>query len=169
MISMEHSADRDEEVNDFLKLHEKDLEREAIKLTKFYSTDLHELLSRTRVTVWKKWRGELCNLSHNESYRYTLRILANHARNLSKGARRDWSKFEPVPNEALERLVRVTTWRDPAVEIVFKDDRLAIYNAISLLEGRCRDVMVLIALALIIHGVGRLTTGTAFGDLYLRF
>ncbi|MGH3750185.1 MAG: hypothetical protein ACRDT8_22620, partial [Micromonosporaceae bacterium] len=82
------------------------------------------------------------------SYRYTLRILANHARNLSKGARREWNKCEPIPTEGLERFASVTTWHDPAVEIVFKDDRLAIYNAISLLEGRCRDVMVLIALGL---------------------
>jgi DNA-directed RNA polymerase specialized sigma24 family protein len=39
-------------------------------------------------------------------------------------------------------------WEDPAVEAILRDERLAIYRAISLLDGRCKDVMVLLALGL---------------------
>lgn len=143
------TSDCNEAVNDFLKLHEQELELQAIKLTRFYSIDLHELLSRTAVTVWKKWPSELSTLPRDKGYKYALRIMSNHARNLSKGARRDWSKCEFLPGYELERSAYVTTmWRDPAVEAIFRDERLAIYRAISLLGGRCRDVMVLVALGL---------------------
>jgi DNA-directed RNA polymerase specialized sigma24 family protein len=149
VTSAEHLGDCNEAVNDFLKLHEQELELQAVKLTRFYGIDLHELLSRTAVTIWEKWPDKLCTLPHDESYKYVLRILSNHARNLSKGARRDWSKCEFLSGDELERSAyAATTWRDPAVEAIFRDERLAIYRAISLLDGRCRDVMVLVALGL---------------------
>ncbi len=149
MTSGERPVDYNEAVNDFLKLHEQELELQAIKLTKFYSIDLHELLSRTAVTVWEKWPSELCALPRDKCYRYALRILFNHARNLSKGARRHWSTYELLPDEELEHSAySATTWRDPAVEAIFRDERLAIYTAISRLNGRSRDVMVLVALGL---------------------
>ncbi|MGH3719793.1 MAG: RNA polymerase sigma factor [Pseudonocardiaceae bacterium] len=149
MTRAERPEDYNEVVNDFLKMHEQELELQAIKLTRFYSIDLHELLSRTSVTVWGKWSSRLCILSDDESYRYTLRVLSNHARNLSKNARRDWSNRENFSGEELERLACATTaWRDPVVEAIFRDERLAIYTAISRLDGRCKDVMVLVALGL---------------------
>lgn len=149
MTRVERPADYNESVNDFLKLHEQELELQAIKLTRFYGIDLHELLSRTAVTVWEKWPCELHALPNNEIYKYTLRILCNHARNLSKGTRRHWSKCELLSDEELRNFPYTTTaWRDPAVEAIFRDERLAIYRAISLLSGRCRDVMVLVALGL---------------------
>jgi DNA-directed RNA polymerase specialized sigma24 family protein len=147
MVGAERPVDRNEAINDFLKLHEQELEMQAIKLAKFYSVDLHELLSRTSVTVWEKWSSLLCALPGDESYRYTLRILSNHARNLSRSARRDWS--EPCLGDETERLpCATTTWRDPAVEAIFRDEIFVIYAAISRLDGRCRDVMVLVALGL---------------------
>lgn len=149
MTSEEHPVDYSEAVNDFLKLHEQELELQAIMLTRFYSIDLHELLSRTAVTVWEKYPSELHMLPHDKSYKYALRILFNHARNLSKGARRHWSRCDFLPDEELEYLAySTTTWRDPAVEAIFRDERLAIYKAISRLNGRSRDVMVLVALGL---------------------
>jgi DNA-directed RNA polymerase specialized sigma24 family protein len=43
----------------------------------------------------------------------------------------------------------ITTYQDPvAVEAIFEDELFAIYKAISQLDGRCRDVMTLIALGL---------------------
>lgn len=145
MTSEERPVDYSEAVNDFLKLHEQELELQAIKLTGWYNIDLHELLSRTAVTVWKKWPSTLCKLPQTKGYKYTLRVMSNHARNLSKGALRHWNKC----GEELERSTcATTTWRDPAVEVIFRDERLAIYRAISLLKGRSRDVMVLVALGL---------------------
>lgn len=149
MTRTERPVDCNEEINDFLKLHKQELELQAIKLANFYSIDLHELLSRTSVTVWKKWTSVLCTLPGDESYRYTLRILSNHARNLSRSVRRHWSEHAPCPGDELERLsCATTTWRDPTVEAIFRDERLAIYTAISQLDGRCRDVMALVALGL---------------------
>lgn len=149
MTSSERPVDYSEAINYFLKLHEQELEWQAIKLTRFYGIDLHELLSRTAVSVWEKWSSVLYTLGHNEVYRYTLRILSNHARNLSKGAQRDWSRCEFLSGYELECFVHTTTtWQDPAAEVIFRDERLAIYRAISLLDGRCRDVMVLVALGL---------------------
>jgi hypothetical protein len=68
VTSKERPIDSNEAVNDFLKLYEQELELQAIKLTRFYSVDLHELLSRTAVTIWEKWPSELCLLPHNEGY-----------------------------------------------------------------------------------------------------
>lgn len=147
MTGAERPIDHNEAIKDFLKMHEQELEAQAIKLAGFYGVDLHELLSRTSVTVWKKWSSVLCALPENESYRYTLRILSNHARNLSRSAQREWS--EPCQDDELERLTcAVTTWRDPAIEAIFRDEVFTIYTAISRLNGRCRDVMVLLALGL---------------------
>jgi DNA-directed RNA polymerase specialized sigma24 family protein len=150
MTRVERPVDYSEAVHDFLRLHEQELELQAIKLMRFYSIDLHELLSRTTLTVWEKWSGVLCTLPNDKSYKYTLRIMSNHARNLSRSARRDGVKCELPSCEELERLTYGSaTWRDPvAAEAIFDDERFAIYKAISLLDGRCRDVMVLIALGL---------------------
>lgn len=150
MTEAEHPFDCNEAVNDFLKLYKQELELQAIKLTKFYGIDLHELLSRTTVTVWEKWSGEFRAQPDDEIYRCMLRILSNHARNLSKNARRDEGKHELLPGEELERLAHTTAiWQDPVVgEVIFEDERFAIYKAIYLLDGRCRDVMALIALGL---------------------
>jgi DNA-directed RNA polymerase specialized sigma24 family protein len=150
MTRVERPVDYNEAVNDFLRLHEQELEMQAIKLMKFYGIDLHELLSRTTLTVWEKWASALCALPHDKSYKYALRIMSNHARNLSRSARRDEGRCELSSCEELERLTHATTtWRDPvAAQAIFDDDRFAIYNAIALLDGRCRDVMVLIALGL---------------------
>jgi DNA-directed RNA polymerase specialized sigma24 family protein len=150
MTKVERPVDYNEAVNDFLKLHQQELELQALKLSRLYRIDLHELLSRTTETVWKKWSDVLCTLPQDNSYKYVLRIMSNHARNLSRNARRDESKCESLPGEELESLTYATiTWRDPvAVEAIFEDERFAIYKAISLLDGRCRDVMALIALGL---------------------
>lgn len=149
MTRVERPADYNEAVNDFLKLHGQELGLQGIRLAKFYDIDLHELLSRTSVTVWEKWTSVLCLLPDDERYRYALCILANHARNLSRSARRDWIKHKPCPGDELERSTcATTTSRDPAVEAIFRDEILAIYTAISRLDGRCRDVMVLVALGL---------------------
>jgi DNA-directed RNA polymerase specialized sigma24 family protein len=142
-------VDHNEAVNDFLKLHEQELELQAIKLTRFYSIDLHELLSRTAVTVWEKWPSGLCTLPHKKSYKYALRIMSNHARNLSKNAQCHWNKFDSFSSEQLDRSAYAAApWQDPAVEAIFRDESLAIYRAISQLDGRCKDVMVLVALGL---------------------
>jgi DNA-directed RNA polymerase specialized sigma24 family protein len=149
VTSAERPIDHNDAVNDFLKFYEQELELQAMKLTRFYSIDLHELLSRTAVTIWEKWPSEFCTLPHDKSYRYALRILSNHARNLSKNARRHWSKFSSFPDEQLGRSIyAVAPWQDPAVEAIFRDERLEIYRAISRLNGRCKDVMVLVALGL---------------------
>ena len=149
MTSAERPVDYNGTVNEFLKLYEQELELQAVKLTKFYGIDFHELLSRTAGTVWEKWPGELCMLPHKEGYKYALHTMYNHARNLSKGARRHWSVCEPLVGDERERSAyTATASRDPAVEAIFRDDRLAIYRAISQLDGRCREVMVLVALGL---------------------
>jgi DNA-directed RNA polymerase specialized sigma24 family protein len=150
MTNAERPSDYNEAVNHFIKLHGQELELQAFKLTRCYNIDLHELLSRTAMTVWEKWPSELRALPDSERYRHTLRILSNHARNLSKNARRNEEKCDLLPGEEFERLTRaITTYQDPvAVEVIFKDERFAIYKAISQLDGRCRDVMTLIALGL---------------------
>jgi hypothetical protein len=51
MTIAERSGDYNEAVNHFLKLHGQELELQAFKLMRCYSIDLHELLSRTTVTV----------------------------------------------------------------------------------------------------------------------
>jgi DNA-directed RNA polymerase specialized sigma24 family protein len=148
MTSAERPGDHNEAVGHFLKLHGKEIELQAIKLTGCYRIDLHELVSRTSVTVWEKWPSELCALPDDECYKRTLRILSDHARNLSKSARRSEAKCDLLPGEELERLTHaITTCQDPvATEAMLKDKRFAIYKAISQLEGRCRDVMTLLAL-----------------------
>ena len=148
MASAERSGDHNEAVSHFLKLHGKELELQAIKLTGCYRIDLHELVSRTLVTVWEKWSTELYALPDDECYNRTLRILSNHARNLSKSARRREAKCDLLSSEELERLTHVITpHQDPvAAEAMLKDKVYAIYKAISQLDGRCRDVMTLIAL-----------------------
>lgn len=150
MTSAERPIDYNKAVSDFLKLHEREMEVQAIKLTRFYGVDLHELSSRTRETVWKKWPSEFCPLPDNERYKRARSILFNHARNLSKNTRRDEGKCEVLPGEELERLAHtISACQDPvAAEAIFEDERLAIYKAISLLDGRCRDVMTLVALGL---------------------
>lgn len=150
MTSEECPGDYNEAVTHFLKLHGRELELQAIKLTRCYSIDLHELVSRTSMTVWEKWPSELFALPDDERYKRTLRILSNHARNLSKSARRNENKCDLLSGEELERLTQaITTWQDPvAVEAIFEDEQFTIYQAISLLDGRCRDVMTLIALGL---------------------
>ena len=150
MTSAGSPSDDHEAINHFLKLHGKNLELQAFKLAGCYSIDLHELLSRTAVTVWEKWSSEFCALSDDEGHKCTLRILTNHARNLSRNARRDERRCDYLSGEELERLVcSITTYQDPvAVEAIFEDERFAIYKAISQLDGRCRDVMTLIALGL---------------------
>lgn len=149
MTEAERQIDYHEAVNDFLKLYAQELELQALKLGSFYSIDRHELLSRTALTVWKKWNGEFSELPSEECYKYTLRILCNHARNLSKSFRREWSRCEPCSDDESGKMAAPSVlWRDPAVEAIFRDERLAIYRAISRLKGRCRDVMVLVALGL---------------------
>lgn len=149
MTSEERSVDYNEAVNDFLKLYEQELELQAIKLARFYSIDHHELLSRTADIVWKKWPSSLCTLPHDKIYKYALCTMFNHARNLSKNARRHWGKCGPLSGEELERSDYMTsTWQDPAVEAIFRDERLAIYRAISLLNGIHREVMILVAIGL---------------------
>jgi DNA-directed RNA polymerase specialized sigma24 family protein len=146
----ERPIDYNEEVNDFLKLHEQELEFQAIKLMGFYpGVDFHELLSQTAETVWEKWPNELCALSHDEIHKYALRVMYNHALNLSKKTWRHWSKFDYFPGEQLESpAYAAAPWRDPAIEAIFRDESLAIYRAISQLNGRSKDVMALIALGL---------------------
>jgi DNA-directed RNA polymerase specialized sigma24 family protein len=150
VTSAKRPIDHNEAVNDFLKLHEQELELQAIKLMGFYpGEDLHELLSQTAETVWEKWASELCSLPHHEIHKYTLRVMYNHALNLSKKARRHWSRFDYFPDEQLEcSTCAAAPWRDPAVEAIFRDESLAIYRAISQLDGRSKDVMVLVALGL---------------------
>jgi hypothetical protein len=110
MTEAERPFDCNEAVNDFLKLYkQEELELQAIKLTRFYGIDLHELLSRTTVTVWEKWSGEFCAQPDDKIYRHMLRILSNHARNLSKNARvmrastnssqvKSWNVWLPQPS-----------------------------------------------------------------------
>jgi DNA-directed RNA polymerase specialized sigma24 family protein len=150
MASAERPGDDNEAVNHFLKLYGKELEPQAFKLARCYRIDLHELVSRTTVTVWEKWPSEFRALSDSERYQRTLRILSNHARNLSKNERRNEGKYDLLPGDELETLTSaITTYQDPvAVEAIFDDERSAIYKAISQLPGRCRDVMTLIALGL---------------------
>jgi DNA-directed RNA polymerase specialized sigma24 family protein len=150
MTRVERPVDYNKAVNDFLRLHEKELELQAIKLMRFYGIDLHELLSRTTLTVWEKWTGVLCALPHDKIYKYALRIMSNHARNLSRNARRDEGKCALSSCEEFEHSIDATTrWQDPvSTEAIFDDEKFAIYKAISLLDGRCKDVMVLVALGL---------------------
>lgn len=126
MTSTKRPIDHNKAVNDFLKLHEKELELQAIKLARFYNIDLHELLSRTAETIWEKWPSALCALPHDKSYKYALRILSNHARNLSKNTRRHWNKFDNFPDGQLKHSAYAAApWEDPAVEAIFRDERLA--------------------------------------------
>jgi DNA-directed RNA polymerase specialized sigma24 family protein len=150
MTSAELPGNYNEAVSHFLKLYKQKLELQALKLTKCYRIDLHELLSRTTLTIWGKWPNEFRSLPEDERYKRALRILSNHARNLSKGARRNENRCDLLSNEELESLIQgITTFQDPvAVEAIFRDEQFAIYTAISQLDGRCRDVMTLIALGL---------------------
>jgi DNA-directed RNA polymerase specialized sigma24 family protein len=150
MTSAERSGDHNEAVSYFLKLHGQELELQAIKLARCYSIDLHELISRTSVTVWEKWPSDLCALPNDECYKRALCILYNHARNLSKIENRSKRKCYIISGEELDNLTQKITARQDlvALEAAFKDEQFAIYKAISLLDGRCRDVMTLIALGL---------------------
>lgn len=148
-MSGQRPPDCNEAVNHFLKLHSKELELQALKLTGCYGIDFHELLSRTACTVWEKWPGEFSALSESERHRRTVYLLINHARNLSKSRRRFEEKVELAAEGELERLTRSIVCQDSVeVEAIFEDKRLQIYKAISLLDGRCKDVMTLIALGL---------------------
>ncbi len=92
MTIVERSRDYSEAVSHFLKLHLQQLKMQALVLARSYNIDLHELLSRTTMTVWEKWPNEFFALQENECLNRTLRILYNHARNLLKNERREASK-----------------------------------------------------------------------------
>lgn len=148
MTSAKQTPNYNNEINCFLKLYGKELELRAMKLTGCYSIDFHELLSRTSITVWEKWPGELCALSDSERYKLTIRILLNHARNLSRNARRDEAKYIPISAEELDNFTHaIMPYQDSVtIEVIFEDERFEIYRAISQLDGKCKDVMTLIAL-----------------------
>lgn len=121
MTIAELQDDRNEAVNHFLKLHEKELEPQVFKLARCYSIDLHELLSRTTLTVWEKWQSEFCALPESERYQHTMHIMSNHARNLSKNARRNESKCNLLPGDELERLTHALHEQE-ATDLTTKDD-----------------------------------------------
>jgi DNA-directed RNA polymerase specialized sigma24 family protein len=150
MTTAKRTSDYNEAINQFLKLYGKELELRAMKLTGCYGIDFHELLSRTAVTVWEKWPDALCALPDDERYKFTVCTLLNHARNLSRNARRDEAKFILISGEELDSLTRaIAPYQDSvAIEAIFEDERFEIYGAISLLGDKCRDVMTLIALGL---------------------
>ncbi len=146
-MTVEPDLKRDRAVNHFLTLHRRDLEIHALKLARIYSIDLHELLSRTYRTTWKNWTNKIEVLLEPQRRQYALTTLANHARNLSRVRDTDWKHFRPASNEELEAAAgAIPAWRDPAVEAVFKDERLTIIRAIAHLDEKQKDVMALIAL-----------------------
>jgi DNA-directed RNA polymerase specialized sigma24 family protein len=150
MTMAERPRDYNEEVNHFLKLHGKELEFRALKLTRCYNIDFHDLLSLTAETVWQKWPDELCTLPDDKQGKRATQILFNHARNLSKGTRRRGRKLLLVSSSELERLTHaITSHEDPvAVNAIFQDERFKIYRAICRLRGRSKEVMTLLALGL---------------------
>jgi DNA-directed RNA polymerase specialized sigma24 family protein len=150
MTRAERPHDHSEAVNYFLKFYGKSLEVQGFKLTRCYDIDFHELLSRTAVTILEKWLDDFCMLTENERNKLARRILLNHARNLSRSARRNESKLVLVASDELEGLTcAISSHEDPvAVNAIFQDEQFEIYGAISRLDGRCRDVMALIALGL---------------------
>lgn len=138
--------DDGEGLRDYLRKCEQEIELQALKLSRIYLIDLHELLSRTNQTIWEKWR--LMSAFEDDFKRngYWLGILANHSRNLSRNRRREWTECQPASHQLDRNGVERASWRDPAVEALFKDEQFRIYRAIAQLRGRSRDVMSLRAL-----------------------
>lgn len=138
--------DDEEGLGDYLNKCEQEIEIQALKLARIYRIDLHELLSRTGQTIWDKWR--LMSAFEDDLKRngYWLGILANHSRNLSRKQRREWTECQPAGHQLDCNATERSSWRDPAVESLFKDEQLRIYRAIARLRGRSRDVMSLRAL-----------------------
>lgn len=146
-MTVEPDLNRDRAVSRFLTLHRRALEVHALKLARIYSIDLHELLSRTYCTIWKNWSNKIEVLLEPQRRQYVLTTLANHARNLGRVRDTDWRHFRPTSNEGLEAAAgAIPAWRDPAVEALFKDERLAIIRAIAHLDEKQKDVMALIVL-----------------------
>ncbi len=138
--------DDEEGLRDYLKRYEQEIELQALKLTRIYRIDLHELLSRTGQTIWNKWG--LMSAFENDVKRqgYWAGILANHSRNLSRKQQREWTECQPASHQLDCNVPEGSSWRDPAIEALFKDEQFRIYRAIAQLRGRSRDVMSLRAL-----------------------
>lgn len=138
--------DDDEGLRDYLKKFEQEIELQALKLARIYRIDLHELLSRTGQTIWSKWR--LMSTFEDDLKRtgYWFGILANHSRNLSRKQQREWTECQPAGHQLACNATEGSSWRDPAIEALFKDEQFRIYRAIAQLRGRSRDVMSLRAL-----------------------
>ncbi|MGH3788458.1 MAG: RNA polymerase sigma factor [Pseudonocardiaceae bacterium] len=140
--------DDEEGLRDYLKNCEQEIELQALKLARIYCIDFHELLSRTGQTIWQKWQQMSGFTDDPKRSRYSFRILANHSRNLSRMQRRQWTECPPASHLLDHSPIEGSSWRDPAIEALFRDERLTIYRAIAQLKGRMRDVMSLRALGL---------------------
>jgi len=139
--------DPSQNIDEFLKIHWLQLEIDALKLAKVYSLDLNELLSRTQVTIWQNWEITVQSLEESARRGYARTTLANHARNLNRLRHKQHEELRSFSDEDIHDISGATSaWRDPAVEIVFRDGELMIYRAIAHLQGKQKDVMALIAL-----------------------
>ncbi len=91
-------------------------------------------------TIWGKWRMMPAFEDDLKRNGYWFGILANHSRNLSRKQQREWTPAShQLDCDATER----SSWRDPAIEALFKDEQFRIYRAIAQVRGRSRDVMSL--------------------------
>ncbi len=146
-MTVESDLNRDRAVNRFLTLHRRDLEIHALKLARIYFVDLHELLSPAYRTIWENWANKIEVLLERQRRQYALTTLVNHARNLNRVRDTERRHFRPTSNEELEAAAgAIPDWRDPAVEALFNDVRLAIIRAIAHLDEKQKDVMALIVL-----------------------
>ena len=147
MTAASERINSSQNMDEFLKTHWPQLEIDALKLAKFYSLDLNELLSRTQVTIWQKWDATLQSLEESARRGYARTTLAHHARNLNRLGHKKREELRSLADEESHDISDATpAWRDPAVEIVFRDTELTIYRAIAHLQGKQKDVMALIAL-----------------------
>lgn len=135
-------------LRDYLKKWEQEIEFQSLKLARIYRVDHHELISRTYRTVWEKWQLISAFEDDAKRNRYWLGVLANHARNLLRKQQGEWAGCQPASHQLECDVTESSSWRDPAIEALFKDEEFRIYRAIAQLSGRSRDVMSLRALGM---------------------
>jgi len=91
------------------------------------------------VTIWQNWETTVQSLEESARRGYARTTLANHARNLNRLRHKQHEELRSFSDEDIHDISGATSaWRDPAVEIVFRDGELMIYRAIAHLHGEAK-------------------------------
>lgn len=135
------------ELDQFLKAARAEVELQALKLARVYEVDVHDILSRTGITIWKKWDDPIAGLGERERNNYVATVMVNHAKNLARKRKKDWATRIPSSGQESTDGGCAPHWVDPAMEVLFRDEQLRVYRAIARMKpGRPKDVMALYAI-----------------------